>query len=80
MNPYMLTNHLKNRFKIDTLNIKSLDSFTLDWDAIKKDETYRMALSKVISQRAGDRHILFRITKKGKELHQEIENYISNMK
>ena len=79
MNPYMLSNHLNNRFKIDTLNIKSLDSFALDWDAIKKDENYRMALSKVISQRVGDDHILYRVTEKCKELHQEIEDYLSSM-
>ena len=79
MSPYMLTNHLKNRFKIDTLNMKSLDTFPLNWEAIKKDENYRMALSKVISQRVSDGHILFIITKKGKELHQGIEDYLSSM-
>ena len=79
MNPYMLTNHLKGRFKIDTLNMESLDSFALDWNAIKKDETYRIALSKVISQRIGDEHILYRITQHGKALHQDIENYLSSI-
>ena len=76
MNPYMLTNHLKHRFKTDTLNITPLDSYPLNWDAIKKDETYRMALSKVISQRTGDEFILYNIIQQGKALHQEIEAYL----